>query len=307
MVVSAPIPQKPIPLGRALANLGRLPRDQAGFTLLELMIVVAILAIIASVGVPNYISALRIARIGKARQELVTIAQAVDSFMANNGGQLPLTLHQAGFGNKRDPWGVPYCYLNYADGTGDGLDWAIDAGLVDPSAVKVAAADIPGARANAPRLASFGGIGDPRGEVGPDTRPGIEAREASLPGFARRFARGLAQDPMQVAPVEGGGRGAAATAVAAEVVSVVGREVTTAEREVLVSSLSRAGAVRIFAGVATETTRRRDRYMFPLNTDYDLFSLGPNGRTTVSLGESLGQDDVIRANNGGFFGTASEY
>ncbi|MBP8300618.1 MAG: hypothetical protein KA020_09660, partial [Planctomycetes bacterium] len=69
------------------------------------MIVVAILAIIASVGVPNYISALRIARIGKARQELVTIAQAVDSFMANNGGQLPLTLHQAGFGNKRDPWG----------------------------------------------------------------------------------------------------------------------------------------------------------------------------------------------------------
>ena len=303
MVVSAPIPQKPIPLGRALANLGRLPRDQAGFTLLELMIVVAILAIIASVGVPNYISALRIARIGKARQELVTIAQAVDSFMANNGGQLPLTLHQAGFGNKRDPWGVPYCYLNYADGTGDGLDWAIDAGLVDPSAVKVAAADIPGARANAPRLASFGGIGDRRGEVGPDTRPGIEAREASLPGFAR----GLAQDPMQVAPVEGGGRGAAATAVAAEVVSVVGREVTTAEREVLVSSLSRAGAVRIFAGVATQTTRRRDRYMFPLNTDYDLFSLGPNGRTTVSLGESLGQDDVIRANNGGFFGTASEY
>ena len=112
---------------------------------------------------------------------------------------------------------------------------------------------------------------------------------------------------MQVAPVEGGGRGAAATAVATEVVSVVGREVTTAEREVLVSSLSRAGAVRIFAGVATPTTRRRDRYMFPLNTDYDLFSLGPNGRTTVSLGESLGQDDVIRANNGGFFGTASEY
>ena len=54
-------------------------------------------------------------------------------------------------------------------------------------------------------------------------------------------------------------------------------------------------------------TRRRDRYMFPLNTDYDLFSLGPNAQTTVSLGESLGQDDVIRANNGGFFGTASEY
>jgi hypothetical protein len=29
--------------------------------------------------------------------------------------------------------------------------------------------------------------------------------------------------------------------------------------------------------------------------------------TSVSIGESFGQDDVIRANNGGFFGPASEY
>jgi general secretion pathway protein G len=47
--------------------------------------------------------------------------------------------------------------------------------------------------------------------------------------------------------------------------------------------------------------------MFPLNSDYDLFSLGADGRTTVSLGESVGLDDVIRANNGGYFGVASEY
>ena len=60
-------------------------------------------------------------------------------------------------------------------------------------------------------------------------------------------------------------------------------------------------------GVDPETTRRRDRYMFPLNTDYDLFSLGFDGRTAVSLGDTLGRDDVIRANNGGFFGIAAEY
>jgi general secretion pathway protein G len=47
--------------------------------------------------------------------------------------------------------------------------------------------------------------------------------------------------------------------------------------------------------------------MFPLNTDYDLFSLGPDGLTSVSLGTNVGLDDVIRANNGGFFGPASEY
>ena len=55
------------------------------------------------------------------------------------------------------------------------------------------------------------------------------------------------------------------------------------------------------------TRRRRDRYMFPLNTDYDLFSLGPDHQSATSLGEGIGLDDVIRANNGGFFGRASDY
>ena len=99
-------------------------RPQAGFTLLELMIVVAILATLASIGVPQYLAALQTARIGKAKHELRTISNAVDAFTANNQGVLPLTLYQVGFGGKRDPWGTPYCYLNYADGSGDGLDWA---------------------------------------------------------------------------------------------------------------------------------------------------------------------------------------
>ena len=67
------------------------------------------------------------------------------------------------------------------------------------------------------------------------------------------------------------------------------------------------GNFSLFTGVTTSTKRRRDRYMFPLNTDYDLFSLGPDHATATSLGESTGLDDVIRANNGGFFGLASNY
>src|SRR5690606_18617469 len=105
-----------------------------GFTLLELMIVVAILAIVASIGVPQYVGALRTARVGKAKHELVTISRAIDSYTATNSGKLPLSLNQVGYGGRKDPWGVPYCYLNYGDGTGDGLDWAIAAGLVDASA-----------------------------------------------------------------------------------------------------------------------------------------------------------------------------
>ncbi len=246
--------------------------------MLELMIVVAILGIVASVGVPQYVSALRIARVGKAKQELVTIAQAVDAFMGAHEGRLPLTLYQVGFGGRRDPWGLPYCYLNYADGTGDGLYWAIEAGLVDPSAVKASGA------ASAPSEPRRGGFD-------------VFAGPASWPQEVVALPDNALRSPKE----------AEALAVAAAVTTTLVREVSRTEVEDLSANLLSAGSYTVFAGVPTEVTRRRDRYLFPLNTDYDLFSLGPNGQTTVSLGESLGQDDVIRANNGGFFGTASDY
>lgn len=253
------------------------------------MIVVSILAIIASIGVPQYVSALRIARVGKARHELVTISHAIDAYAASNSGQLPLTLYQVGFGGRNDPWGVPYCYLNYADGTGDGLQWAIEAGLVDPSAVK-------GMDATAGGAASGTGTGSGTGSGLSGGRRG---------GFLVPPAWMVPQGVETIQTLSG--RRAAADATAASVVGSVTREVSTNELDSLASAIVTSTGFSMFTAVPTESTRRRDRYMFPLNTDYDLFSLGPNGRTTVSLGESLAQDDVIRANNGGFFGTASDY
>lgn len=239
-----------------------LPSDRpaGGFTLLELMIVVAILAIIASIGVPQYVGALRTARVGKTKHELVTISQAIDSY-AVKSGQLPLSLHQVGFGGKRDPWGVPYCFLNYASGCGDGLDWAIAAGIVDPSAFSP--------------IAGSGGGGD-GGPGGPPQAP--------------ELVSGGAQD-LDYAQLQ----------------TTFGREIHVMERAVIEQSVMTSGNFSLFTGVPKETTRRRDRYMYPLNTDYDLFSLGPDHQTAASLTESVGLDDVIRANNGGFFGLASNY
>ena len=52
---------------------------------------------------------------------------------------------------------------------------------------------------------------------------------------------------------------------------------------------------------------RRDSGSNPLNRDYDLYSVGKDGRTAESLSSSFSGDDVIRALGGNFFGIAGEY
>ena len=52
---------------------------------------------------------------------------------------------------------------------------------------------------------------------------------------------------------------------------------------------------------------RRDRFNNPLNTDYDLYSKGPDGRTQMELNAHFARDDIVRANNGEYVGIASEY
>jgi len=52
---------------------------------------------------------------------------------------------------------------------------------------------------------------------------------------------------------------------------------------------------------------RRDKNLNPLNNDYDLYSMGPDGQTQKQLTAAKARDDIVRAGNGGFIGTASEH
>lgn len=52
---------------------------------------------------------------------------------------------------------------------------------------------------------------------------------------------------------------------------------------------------------------RKDHNLNPLNTDYDLYSAGKDGKSVSPLTAKASQDDIIRANNGGFIGLASDY
>lgn len=52
---------------------------------------------------------------------------------------------------------------------------------------------------------------------------------------------------------------------------------------------------------------RKDKFQHPLNTDYDIWSMGPDGASQLPLTAKVSRDDIIRANNGSYLGLAENY
>lgn len=103
---------------------------QRGFSLIEIMVVVVILGILASIVVPKIISRPDEARVVKAKQDVLAIQNALDLYKLDNGNY-PSTdqglraLVEKPTSNPipndwkpylksvpKDPWGREYLYLN---------------------------------------------------------------------------------------------------------------------------------------------------------------------------------------------------
>lgn len=52
---------------------------------------------------------------------------------------------------------------------------------------------------------------------------------------------------------------------------------------------------------------RKDHNLVPLNSEYDLYSKGPDGKSVSPLTAKASRDDIIMANDGAYIGPASEY
>jgi general secretion pathway protein G len=151
---------------------GRFSRDR-GFTLVELLIMIVILTILATIAVAVYTRALESSRVTRAISDIQTMAGDITLFYTNNR-RYPDSLAEVGHGDRIDPWGNSYYYLNIETSSG-------------------------------------------KGEM------------------------------------------------------------------------------------------RKDRFLVPLNSDYDLYSAGPDGLSVAALTAKASRDDIIRANDGGYVGPASEY
>lgn len=52
---------------------------------------------------------------------------------------------------------------------------------------------------------------------------------------------------------------------------------------------------------------RKDKKLAPLNSDFDLYSLGKDGQTKPPLVTPVSRDDVVRARDGKFIGLAQDF
>lgn len=156
--------------------IGGILRDEsrtfAGFTLLELMVVVAILGALSAVSIPMYLRYVERARVAKAIADISNLAKLIMVYQ-HDLGVLPDSLADIGAADMRDPWGNPYYYLRIQKNN-------------------------------------------------------------------------------------------------------IGKQ-------------------------------RKDHSLVPINTDFDLYSSGPDGRSRAPLTAKMSQDDIVRGSDGGFVGRASEY
>lgn len=56
-----------------------------------------------------------------------------------------------------------------------------------------------------------------------------------------------------------------------------------------------------------QNAAKKDKSLHPVNSDYDVYSKGPDGKTTSALTAKPSKDDVIRGANGGFYGRGNDF
>jgi general secretion pathway protein G len=93
----------------------RYARQNHGLTLVELMIVLAIIGTLASIATPLYVDVQERARVARAIAEIRILDSEIAAFEGVNG-RLPDSLAEMGRGALEDPWGNAYEFLNFETG-----------------------------------------------------------------------------------------------------------------------------------------------------------------------------------------------
>jgi general secretion pathway protein G len=90
-----------------------------GFTLIEILIVIAIIGVLVSLAIPKYEDYRERVRVYQAETDIAAISAIISAYTVDSRS-LPDTLAQVGNAGKLDPWGRPYEYFNLTSKKGNG-------------------------------------------------------------------------------------------------------------------------------------------------------------------------------------------
>lgn len=88
--------------------------------MVEILIVLAIVALLATVGMGAYDRQREKVLVSQAVIDIGAISTAIKLF-ETDARELPDSLGEIGFGNKLDPWGRPYRYFDFGSKKGNGM------------------------------------------------------------------------------------------------------------------------------------------------------------------------------------------
>lgn len=92
-------------------------RRHAGVTLIELFLTIAVMGVIASIGVGQYQDYQYKIKIARVKSDIRKIDVLIARFYADNKNTFPAQLSNVGADTMRDPWGNAYVYCELASGT----------------------------------------------------------------------------------------------------------------------------------------------------------------------------------------------
>ncbi|MEO7432596.1 MAG: prepilin-type N-terminal cleavage/methylation domain-containing protein [Dokdonella sp.] len=86
-------------------------RRKSGFTLLELMLTIALIGVIVAIALPAYRNQVTKSRNAQAIADMLMIMHAIERYSSDNR-TLPSSLSDTSAALPADPWGRPYVYYN---------------------------------------------------------------------------------------------------------------------------------------------------------------------------------------------------
>lgn len=252
-------------------------RSSKGVSLVELMIAMAILGIVSTFAIPKYQGYIEKARYARCVAEIRYLERDIQAYFVANE-KYPGSLAELGISinGMLDPWGGAYQYLRIA-----GTKWASnkDTGGTYYASVRhfdwaadvIAAAD-PDHMRGFWTGSWFVNEAWAQGPPSPPPTPPTPPPPPSPPDPPGGGGAGGGPPADPGGGAGGGGQGG-----------------------------GQGG------GAGGSVKPRKDRFLVPINSDYDLYSMGPDGQTNEPLNVPVSRDDIVRASNGAYVGVAENF